>query len=76
MTEINETEVEVSGSKFTNVMLTIISVLLLFVGPTYVPYLIADVAHAGGVAADVVGFVLFIAGLGLLVFVLRKKIVT
>ena len=76
MTE-NETEIEVSGeSKFTPIMLTIMSVLLIFVGPTYIPYLVADVAHAGNVAADVIGFVLFIAGIGLLVYVLRKKIVT
>ena len=76
MTE-NETEIEVSGeSKFTPIILTIMSVLLIFVGPTYIPYLLADVAHAGNVAADVIGFVLFIAGIGLLVYVLRKKIVT
>jgi hypothetical protein len=76
MTE-NETEIEVSReSKFTPIMLTIMSVLLIFVGPTYIPYLVADVAHAGNVAADVIGFVLFIAGIGLLVYVLRKKIVT
>ena len=76
MTE-NETEIEVSGeSKFTPIILTIMSVLLIFVGPTYIPYLVADVAHAGNVAADVIGFVLFIAGIGLLVYVLRKKIVT
>ena len=77
MTEINETEVQVSGeSKFTNAMLLIVSVFLLFVGPTYIPYLIGNVANAGAVAADVVGFLLFLAGIGLLVFVLRKKIVT
>jgi uncharacterized membrane protein HdeD (DUF308 family) len=76
MTE-NETEMEVSGeSKFTPIILTIMSVLLIFVGPTYIPYLVADIAHAGNVVADVIGFVLFIAGIGLLVYVLRKKIVT
>ncbi|NLF88236.1 hypothetical protein GX563_05375 [Candidatus Bathyarchaeota archaeon] len=77
MTEINETEIEVSGeSKFTKAMFLIISVFLIFVGPTYIPFLIADVANAGAVAADVVGFLLFLAGIGLLVFVLRKKLVT
>ncbi len=76
MTE-NETEIEVNGeSKFTPIILTIMSVLLIFVGPTYIPYLVADVAHAGNVAADVIGFVLFISGIALLVYVLRKKIVT
>lgn len=77
MTEINETEIEVSGeSKFTKAMFLIISVFLIFVGPTYIPFLITDVANAGAVAADVVGFLLFLAGIGLLVFVLRKKLVT
>jgi hypothetical protein len=77
MTEINETQVKVSEeSKFTQAMYLIVSVFLIFVGPTYIPYLIGDLAHAGAVAADVVGFLLFLAGIGLLVFVLRKKIVT
>jgi hypothetical protein len=77
MTEINETQVDVSGqSKIAKVSLLIISVLLIFIGPTYIPYLIGNIAHAGAVAADVVGFLLFFAGIGMLVYVLRKKIVT
>jgi uncharacterized membrane protein HdeD (DUF308 family) len=77
MTEINETQVDVSGqSKIAKVSLLIISVLLIFIGPTYIPYLIGNIAHAGAVAADVVGFLLFLAGIGMLVYVLRKKIVT
>jgi hypothetical protein len=78
MTEINKTEVEISGqSKFTQAMMLIISVLLIFVGPTYISYLIGDVAKAGAAAGLVVGFVLFLAGIGMLVaFVIRKKIVT
>jgi hypothetical protein len=77
MKEINETEVEVSGeSKFTQAMFLIVSVLLIFIGPTYIAYLIGNVAGAGALAADVAGFLLFLAGIGLLVFVLRKKIVT
>jgi hypothetical protein len=77
MTEINETQVEVSGeSRITKAMLLIVSVFLIFVGPTYIPYLIGDLAHAGAVAAGVVGLLLFLAGIGMLVVVLRKKIVT
>ena len=39
--------IEVSGieSKFTKVALTIVAVLLIFVGPTYIPYLLADVGR-------------------------------
>ncbi len=76
MTEINENEIQVSSeSKFTKVALTIVAVLLIFVGPTYVPYLLVS-AGLGDVAAIVLGFVLFIVGLGMLIYLIRKKIIT
>jgi hypothetical protein len=75
MTETNE-EIQVSGeSKFTKVTLTIVAVLLIFVGPTYVPYLLVS-AGLGDVVAIVLGFVLFIVGLGMLIYLIRKKIIT
>jgi hypothetical protein len=44
MTENNE-NVQVSGldSKFMKIALTIVAMLLIFVGPTYIPYLLADI---------------------------------
>jgi hypothetical protein len=76
MTEDNE-NLQVSGldSKFMKVAMTIVAVFLIFVGPTYTPYLMADVLKIDYVASVVVGAVLFIVGLVLLVFLIRKKVV-
>jgi hypothetical protein len=76
MTEKNE-NVQVSGieSKFMKITLTIVSVFLIFVGPTYIPYLMADSLKMDYVASVVVGAALFIVGLGLLVFLIRKKVI-
>ncbi len=56
MTENNE-NVQVSGldSKFMKVALTIVSVFLIFVGPTYVPYLLSDILNVDYIASIVVG---------------------
>jgi hypothetical protein len=45
------------------------------VGPTYIPYLLAS-AGLGDVVAIVLGFVLFVVGLGMLIYLIRKKIIT
>jgi len=69
---------EVSGieSKFTRITLTIISVFLLFVGPTYVPYLLSDVLKIDYIASIGIGAVLFIVGLVMLVYLIRKKVIS
>jgi hypothetical protein len=64
------------SSKFLRVLLLIVTVLLIFVGPTYIPYLLFDVLNVNYVASIVTGFALFIAGLFLMWFLVRKKIVT
>jgi hypothetical protein len=71
-------EIEDAGidSKFTRILLTLVSVVLLFVGPTYIPYLMADVAGIEYFASIGVGAVLFIFGLVLLVYLIRKKVIT
>jgi hypothetical protein len=76
MTKNNE-NLQVSGldSKFMKVAMTIVAVFLIFVGPTYGPYLMADVLKIDYVASVVVGAVLFIVGLVLLVFLIRKKVI-
>ncbi len=77
MTENNE-EIQVSGieSKFTKVTLTILAVFLIFIGPTYIPYLLANVLRLEYFASIGVGLVLFIVGLVMLVFLIRKKVIT
>jgi hypothetical protein len=71
-------EVEVGGieSKFTRIALTIVSVFLIFVGPTYVPYLLSDVLKLNYYTSIGIGLVLFIVGLVLLIFLIRKKAIT
>jgi hypothetical protein len=63
-------------SKFSRVLLVIITVLLIFAGPTYVPYLLSNILKVSLVASMTAGFVLFIAGLFLLLFLVRKKVIT
>jgi hypothetical protein len=74
----NNQNIELSGieSKFTRITLTIISVFLLFVGPTYVPYLLSDVLKIDYIASIGIGAVLFILGLVMLIYLVRKKVVT
>ncbi len=76
MTENNE-NMQVSGldSKFMKVTMTIISVFLIFIGPTYIPYLLSDVAKVDYIASIGVGAVLLIVGLGLLVYLNRKRVI-
>jgi hypothetical protein len=64
------------SSKFSRVLLVIVTVLLIFVGPTYIPYLLYDLLNVNYIASIVTGFALFIVGLLLMWFLVRKKIVT
>jgi hypothetical protein len=76
MTEDNE-NIQVSSidSKFTKIALTIVSVFLLFVGPTYIPYLLSNILHVDYIASIAVGAVLFIVGLVMLIYLIRKKVI-
>ena len=64
------------NSKFLRVILIIVAAFLIFAGPTYVSYLLSNVLNVNYVASVVSGFALFIAGLLLMWFLIRKKIVT
>jgi len=74
----NQEDVEVSGieSKFMRVFLVIIGALLVFMGPTYVPYILANVLNLNVLAANVVGFVFFIIGILIVLYLARKKIIS
>jgi uncharacterized membrane protein HdeD (DUF308 family) len=76
MTENNE-NVQVSGldSKFMKLVLTVVAVFLIFVGPTYIPYLLSDILKVDYIASIVVGGLLFIVGLVMLVYLFRKKVI-
>jgi hypothetical protein len=76
MTENNENmQVSSLDSKFMKVAITIVSVFLIFVGSTYVPYLMSDVLKIDYAASVLVGAVLFVVGLVLLIFLVRKKVI-
>jgi hypothetical protein len=76
MTEKEDLEVTGIYSKFWRITLVIVSMLLIFVGPTYVPYAMANVLKLDYFASIGVGFVLFIVGMGFMVFLIRKKMIT
>ena len=76
MTENNENEqVNSLDSKFMKVALIVAAVLLIFVGPTYIPYLLSDILKVDYVVSIVVGALLFIVGLVMLVYLIRKKVI-
>lgn len=77
MTE-DEENIGVTGiySKFWRISLVVISMLLIFVGPTYIPYLMANVMSIDYFVSIGVGFVLFIVGMVFMLFLIRKKIIT
>jgi hypothetical protein len=63
------------SSKFMRVFLVIMAALLIFAGPTYIPYVLADVLKVNQAASVVFGFVLLIIGLTLMWYLIRKKII-
>jgi len=69
-------EIEVSGySKTTRITMVIISMLLIFGGPTYVPYFMSKANIDAFVIAGV-GALLFIVGLIFMFFLVSKKVIT
>jgi hypothetical protein len=75
LTETEENmNVEVTYSKFTRVAFVVVSMLLIFVGPTYVPYAMEKVNVNGYVSAGV-GALLFIVGLVFMLFLVKKKVI-
>ena len=75
MTETEENmNVEATYSKFTRVAFVVISMLLVFVGPTYVPYAMGKLNVDGYVSAGV-GALLFIVGIVFMFFLVKKKVI-
>jgi hypothetical protein len=64
------------NSKFMRILLVIVTALLIFAGPTYFSYLLFEVLNVSYVASVAAGIALFIAGLLLMLFLIRKKIIT
>lgn len=66
----------IAESKFLRVFMILLSVLLIFVGSTYVPYAMQSLLNLDFVITTVTGFVLFLAGVVLLVYLARQKLIT
>ncbi len=79
MSEIDESnnvgKFDVS-SKFWRVVMVVVAVFLIFAGPTYVSYLLFNILKVNYIASAVSGFVLFMIGFLLMLFLVRKKIIT
>jgi hypothetical protein len=63
-------------SKFGKVIMTIVAVLLIFAGPTYVIYGLSVIAKVDLAASAIVGLVLFIIGLFMMRYLVQKKIIS
>jgi membrane protein YdbS with pleckstrin-like domain len=76
MTEDNE-NIQISGldSKFMKVAMTVVAVFLMFIGPTYIPFLLSDVLKADYIASIGIGAVLFVLGFVVLIYLIRKKVI-
>ena len=62
------------SSKFLKTFLVILAVLLIFAGPTYIAYVLLHV-HLSYPISMGSGFAIFIVGLVLLVYLIRKGVV-
>ena len=79
MTENEEMKTVDNGfvdSKFGKVFLTVVSMVLIFAGPTYIIYGLANVLKVNLIASFAVGFVLFIIGLVMMRYLVQKKIIS
>jgi len=63
------------SSKFWRVFLVLVTVFLIFAGPTYISYVLSNVLKINYIASIVTGLVLFVVGLVLMMFLVRKKII-
>ena len=64
-----------TSSKFLKALLLVIAALLIFVGPTYVVYVLNNVINVSFAVSMVSGFAIFMAGLVFLWYLIRRKIV-
>jgi hypothetical protein len=79
MTENEEKETvgnDFLSSKFWRVLLVIISVIMIFAGPTYVIYGLVVLLGVNLAASFVTGFILFAVGLVLMWYLVRKKVIS
>jgi len=74
--EIKTMDNSFMNSKLGKVILTIVSVFLVFSGPTYVVYGLAVLIKVDLTASFAVGIALFIVGLIMMRYLVQKKIIS
>ena len=57
------------------VFLVIVAAFLVFVGPTYIPYVLVNVLKVNHFASIILGFALLLVGLALMWYLIRKKVI-
>jgi hypothetical protein len=79
MTEAEKEDKRTGGfnveSKFSRTLLVLLTVFLVFGGPTYFVYLAVNGLNLDLAIAGLSGFALFVVGLVLLWFLIRKRII-
>lgn len=63
-------------SKFMKILLVLTTAFLLFVGPTYVSYVLAKVLNLNYFIVVITGSALFLSGLFLMYFLIKNKIIS
>ena len=64
------------SSKFWKTVLTVLAAFLTFAGPTYMVYIFINIMKIDYFVSITSGIVLFIAGLALIWYLIRKKIIS
>lgn len=64
------------SSKFWKTFLTVLAAFFIFVGPTYIPYVLIRIMEIDHFLSMVSGVVLFIAGLMLMWYLIRNKVIS
>jgi uncharacterized membrane protein HdeD (DUF308 family) len=64
------------NSKTWRTFLVVLAVLLTFAGPTYVVYVLLEVLEIGYTASMLSGLILLVAGLILIWYLIKKKIIS
>ena len=63
-------------SEFWKTLLTVLAAFLAFAGPTYMVYVLRNILKIGYFVSIASGIVLFVAGLVLIWYLIRKKIIS
>lgn len=66
----------IRSSKFWRTFMVALTALLTFVGPTYIVYVLLNILQINYIISMVSGFILFVAGLTLMWYLIKSKIIS